>query len=145
MEGVRNMTDVQLFEDYINRYINIEKEDWIPLYEEDEITINGIKNDIFGLSALINNDEQSISNYLKDYEWGFSPNTFGKSYYEKTYSNNAEMIDFIVGDKKDDIEYLIAYRTFNRKYEKVIEINPKLIWYYNYYILLLIKINSRYY
>ena len=131
MEGVRNMTDVQLFEDYINRYINIEKEDWIPLYEEDEITINGIKNDIFGLSALINNDEQSISNYLKDYEWGFSPNTFGKSYYEKTYSNNVEMIDFIVGDKKDDIEYLIAYRTFNRKYEKVIEINPKLIWYYN--------------
>lgn len=125
------MDDFQLFEDYINMYMNLDQEDWLPLYDENEVTINGMKSDIFGLSALINNDSQLISNYLKDYEWGFSPNTFGKSFYEKTYSNNNEKIDFVVGDKKDYIEYLIAYRTFNRKYEKVIEINPKLIWYYN--------------
>lgn len=131
MKGVGNMDNIQLFEDYINKYINLDKEDWLPLYEEDATIINGIKTDIFGFSALIENDEQGIRDYLKEYEWGFSPSTFGKSYYEKTYSNNSEKIDFITGDTKDDIEYLIAYRTFNKKYEKVVEINPKLIWYYN--------------
>lgn len=38
---------------------------------DNEDIINGIKTDIFGFSALIENDEQCIRDYLKEYEWGF--------------------------------------------------------------------------
>jgi hypothetical protein len=135
------MTELQNFEDCIYKYINIEKEDWIPIYEEIDTkdSSNDMKSDIFGFSALIPNEAKLITEYLGDYEWGFTPNSFGKSYYEKVYSQNNEKIYFVSGDKKDKFEYLIALRTFNEKYDKVPEINPKLIWYYN-----LVKVNDKY-
>lgn len=133
------MVNFQFFEDYENRYLRMDNEDWIPIYEEEEKIDNGMLDDIFGFSALIDNDDEGIKKYLEDYEWGFSSNTFGKSYFEKSYSNNCERIYFVIGDRKDNIEYLVACRTFNRKYDKVVEINPKLIWYYN-----LVKVGNKY-
>jgi hypothetical protein len=136
------MQQLQNFEDYINKYLNIDKEDWIPIYEElEDNNVDDLKSDIFGYSALIPNDNKFINEYLKDYEWGFSTNTFGKSYYEKVYSSNTEKekLSFIAGDKKDRFEYIVAYRTFNEKYSTEVEINPKLIWYYN-----LVKRDNKY-
>lgn len=126
------MLKLQNFEDYMDKYLNIDKDDWITLYEEFKSDIgDSLRSDIFGYSALIPNDNKFIKEYLEDYEWGFSTNTFGKSYFEKVYNSNTEKLFFIAGNKKDKFEYLIAYRTFNEKYEKQIEINPELIWYYN--------------
>ncbi|SQC00758.1 hypothetical protein [Clostridium tetanomorphum] len=76
------MADLEMFEDYESKYLNIQNDDWIPIYEE-EGAKNELESDIFGFSALIDNDEEYIKKYLGDYEWGFSPNTFGKSYFEK--------------------------------------------------------------
>lgn len=137
--------DLLGFEDYLTRYHNINSQEWTILYENIEKTEDGIKHSIFGLCALIENDKTFIQRYLKNFEWGFSTDSFGHSYFEKISTNNNDgtfddEIYFVTGDyKDDDFEYLIAYRNFNKKYRTQVEINPKLIWYKN-----LVKVDNGY-
>ncbi|MFS3930871.1 hypothetical protein ACL9SP_19710 [Priestia flexa] len=114
------------YSDLIDLYTNITKREWIPLIDiKKEESSEGI-NDVFLFSALIENDENVINEYLKSPTWGFSVDTFGKSTFYKT----GDEIYYVAGDIVDDIEYIVTYRTFN-KYDPIIDINPKLIWYGN--------------
>jgi hypothetical protein len=123
------------FDDYIHRYMNQNDEEWTILFEKSRTSNAEFENDIFGFCALLNNDEKLLHDYLQDFEWGFETTSFGNSYYQQTASNiNGEFVDkisFIEGDKKDEFDYLVAYRSYNKKYEPQIEVNPKLIWYGN--------------
>lgn len=132
MEGTK-------FEDYMQYYLSINDQDWIPIYEESKVS-DEMLNDVFSYSALIDNDSIILEKYVEDYEWGFSTNSFGKSTFEKVYLSGKDRgIQFIAGDRKEHFEYLVAYRTFNKKYPSTVEINPKLIWYNN-----LAKVDNRY-
>ncbi|MED4732070.1 hypothetical protein P9597_28870 [Aneurinibacillus migulanus] len=114
------------YSDLIKFYTGISKQNWIPLINiKKETTLDGI-DDIFLISALIENNQNTITNYLKEPTWGFSTDTFGHS----TFYKQGDEIYYVAGDIVDDMEYIVTYRTFN-KYEPVIEINPKLIWYGN--------------
>lgn len=136
--------DYLKFEDYITNYKNMNSNEWTTLYENVKSTSNGIKHDIFAFCALVNDDEEFIKEYLNDFEWGFSPDSFGHSYFEHVSRNigNGKFEDeifFVPGNESGDFEYLVAYRSFNRKYAVQVEINPKLIWYNN-----LVKIGDNY-
>lgn len=114
------------YSDLIRIYTNISKENWIPLIDiKKENKSDGI-DDIFLMSALIENNEEILSKYLEVPTWGFSTDTFGHS----TFYKQGDEIYYVAGDIVDELEYTVTYRTFN-KYEPVIEINPKLIWYGN--------------
>ncbi|MED1488368.1 hypothetical protein [Bacillus smithii] len=114
------------YSDLINTYTNISNENWIPLINiKKENKSDGI-DDVFLISALIENNPETLSNYLEKPTWGFSTDTFGHS----TFYKQGDEIYYVAGDIVDDMEYIVTYRTFN-KHEPVIEINPKLIWYGN--------------
>lgn len=123
------------FDKFLKRYQNPSLDEWTILFEQKKTETDEFSDDIFGFCALLNNDDKEIECYLKDFEWGFSPTSFGTSYFEKTsYFENGEFkdnIEFVCGDKKDTFTYLIAYRTFNKKYKPQTEINPLLIWFGN--------------
>lgn len=129
------------FKDYKEKYINLSenKEEWIPLFEIIEKEVDGIKDDIFVFSALLENSEDNINESLKEYQWGFSTDSFGNSTFSKMYSNGEKEIIFETGEYYDKYEYLIAYRTFDSDFDTQIEINPKLIWYNN-----LVKVKDGY-
>lgn len=132
------------FEDYIGTYADIVSQDWITIYEHGNETINGIRNDVFTFCALIANNDRYIRNHLQNFEWGFSPNSFGHSFFEQVSHNigNGQFEDeihFVIGNKKEDFEYLVAHRFFNKKYVTQFDINPKLIWYNN-----LVKVGNNY-
>lgn len=128
------MYDVK-FNDYIEKYKNINNEKkWITIYEENKKD----ENDIFTFCALIDKEKVNEDKYMKKYEWGFQVNSFGKSGYGKEYFSGKEEIFFNDGRFDGEFEYLVALRFFE-KYERQIEINPKLIWYYN-----LVNVNGNY-
>ena len=132
------------FEDYINIYSDVISQDWVTLYEHGNESVDGIKSDIFTFCALIDNDDQYIKKYLKSFDWGFSPRSFGHSYFEQTSYNigNGQFKEetyFVIGNRKEEFEYLIAYRFFNKKYSTQFDINPKLVWYNN-----LVKVGDNY-
>lgn len=136
--------DYLKFEDYITNYENLNINEWTTLYENIKNTSNGIKHDIFAICALVNDNEKFIKKYLRDFRWGFSLDSFGHSYFEHVSKNigNGKFEDeifFVPGNESEDFEYLVAYRSFNRKYAVQVEINPKLIWYNN-----LVKIGDNY-
>lgn len=116
------------FEDYIELYKNINTEEWITIFEENEE--KKYENDIFTFCALADVDKINEGEYLKNFEWGFSTDSFGKSGFGTYYSSGNEELFFNDGQFNDNFEYLIALRYFE-KYETSVEINPKLIWYYN--------------
>lgn len=95
------------------------------------------------MSALIDNDDEKLSEYLTDFEWRFSTKSFGSSQFYQTGYNNGgkwiEEIHFSSGDQEENFTYLVAYRTFNKKYSPQIDINPLLIWFTN-----LVKVGSNY-
>lgn len=124
-----------LFNDYIQYYSEIMDNDWIVLFEEKEGS--SLENDIFTFCAL---SDLSLlkSDYMENYEWGFSATSFGKSTYGMTYSGLKEEVYFSDGTTDDEFEYLIALRYFE-KYDRIIDINPKLIWYND-----LVKYNGNY-
>lgn len=67
------------FKDYIKKYKNVNKEEWITLYQrkkENDIESN-VKNDIFTFCAMIDVPDIKETNYLKDFSWGFTPYSFG--------------------------------------------------------------------
>lgn len=120
------------FNDYIELYKNLNNNDWITLYEENEQ--KNWENDIFTFCAITDQESINENQYLENYEWGFAPDSFGKAGFG-TYGTfeDGEMkeeIYFFDGVTHDKFEYLIAIRTFE-KYEKSIEINPRFIWYGN--------------
>lgn len=136
--------DILKFEDYLSVYKDIVSQEWTTLYENEKATKNGVKNDIFTFCALLDNDDDYIKDSLRNFEWGFSPNSFGHSFFEQVSHNIGngqfeENIFFVVGDKKDHFEYLVAYRYFNKKYSTQFDINPKLLWYNN-----LVKVENNY-
>lgn len=128
------------FQDFSNKYKNIENEEWITIFEQYKYIDNSIKHDLYTFSVLIDNDEKSIDKSLSEFTWGFSIDNFGKSYFGKRFSAGKEdEVYFETGDKDDIYEYLFAIRSFNDKYNTIIEINPKLIWYKN-----LVKLDDYY-
>lgn len=96
------------FEDYIKKYNAINNQEWTTLYENIKSSNKEIQEDMFGFCALIDNDEDEIKKYLKDFEWSFETNSFGNSYYQKISRNIngtfEDEISFVVGDKKEQFE-----------------------------------------
>lgn len=133
------MNNIIEFKDYLDIYSNISKNNWITLYENIKNEENNIKNDIYAITVLTENNKYNKDRVLSQENWGFSIDSFGQSYFQKIYSKNEDKIEFCSGEKQDIYEYLITIRTFNDKYPKSIEINPKLIWYKN-----LVKVNDDY-
>lgn len=106
-------------------YSRINKNEWITVFEENDKT--DYNNDIFTFCAMLKGTEEQIKKYLSKYDWEFSTKSFGKSTFNK-YGNDE--VEYISGEKKDEFEYLVAIRYFD-KYPSIYEINPKLIWYEN--------------
>lgn len=127
------------FNDYRAKYENLESQDWITIYNSEKKTFNGYYDDIFEYSALVEDDEEYIAKYLESDNWEFGIDSFGKSYFGKVFNRDSSKIYFKDGLSEDRFEYLVACRHFNEKYEASIEINPKLIWYYN-----LVKVEDNY-
>ena len=116
------------FKDYIEKYQNINNEDWIVLYSRNEI--RNYENDIFTFCAMIDKEKVYEDNYMNKFDWGFATNNFGKSGFGTMSWEDNEELFFYDGTSHDDFEYLIALRFFD-KYEPSVEINPTLIWYGN--------------
>lgn len=127
------------FDDYFKKYLNLSSSQWISLYENIKDEDNGIRNDLYAIATLTKNTDSCREEVLKQEIWGFSISLFGKSYFQKIYSNGSEYIEFASGEYQGIYEYLITERSFNDKYTSIIEINPKLIWYKN-----LVKVGSDY-
>ena len=140
-KGDITMENIMNFEDYHKKYSNIENDDWIIIYEKNEFTENYVLNDMCTFGVLIENIDSSIAKCLKDSDWGFNTENFGKSYFGKNYYGGIgkEEIFFETGERQNIFEYLIAIRNFNNEYPSLIEINPKIIWYKN-----LVKSNNCY-
>ena len=87
------------------------------------------------MAAMVDNKPSVINSILQQFEWGFSPDSFGKSTFEQI---NNEDINFIPGnifqDFRTDVnfEYIIANRYYEKEqYIDSIDINPLIIWYGN--------------
>lgn len=116
-----------MFKDYVQYYIDIQNHDWITIFEDNET--KNYENDIFTFCAMI--DVNKIdSEYLSKFDWGFSTDSFGKASYGMYYTQNTSEMYFNDGEHHEDFEYIVALRYFE-KYDRSIEINPKLIWYYD--------------
>ena len=113
-----------LFRDYIKLYREINKSEWITIFEEN--ATKNYDNDIFTFCAMFKGTNKELKNYLSKYDWGFRTNSFGKS----TFTQYGDDVEYISGIQEDEFEYLIAIRYFD-KYPSTYEINPKLIWYGN--------------
>jgi hypothetical protein len=68
-------------------YQDILSQEWSTFYENEKTTKNGVKNDIFTFYALLDNDDDYIKDSLRTFEWGFSPNSFGYSFFEQVSHN----------------------------------------------------------
>ena len=120
------------FKDYIKKYKNINKEEWITLYQrkkENDIESN-VKNDIFTFCAMIDVPDIKETNYLKDFSWGFTPYSFGTIDFGTQGFGSEESIVYYDGTTYNEFEYLVALRSF-QNYDDSVELNPKLIWYGN--------------
>ncbi len=113
-----------LFGDYVELYRGINQHQWITIFEENDI--KNYENDIFTFCAMFKGTDEDVKMYLSKYEWGFRTEDFGKS----TFNKYGDEVEYISGAYKDEFEYLIAIRFFD-KYPSRYEINPKLIWYGN--------------
>lgn len=114
-----------LFSDYIKLYSEIEENEWITVFEEN--AERNCENDIFTFCAILKANPTELQEYVSKYDWGFEPDTFGKTtFYQYGYGEP----EYFSDESKDEFEYLVALRYFD-KYPKIYEINPKLIWYHN--------------
>lgn len=114
-----------LFRDYVELYSRINKNEWITVFEENDT--KDYSNDIFTFCAMLRGTSEEIKKYLSKFDWEFSTESFGRSTFVQ-YGNDE--VEYVSGMKKDEFEYLIAIRYFD-KYPSSYEINPKLIWYGN--------------
>ncbi len=125
-----------LFKDYIDKYKKINCEEWIVLYDKNEV--KNLENDVFTFCALIDKEKVYENNYLNKSEWGFATGSFGKVGFGMFGCGDTKELFFYDGTSYEDFEYLIALRNFD-KYDTSVEINPKFIWYGN-----LVKQNEGY-
>lgn len=116
------------FDDYIQKYKNINNDEWIVIYDEN--IEKDYENDVFTFCALLDKNKVYENDYLNDFEWGFSCDSFGKGGFGTYGWGKENEMYFYDGTTHNDFEYLIAIRYFD-KYEKSVEINPKFIWYGN--------------
>lgn len=133
-----------MFKDFIkdcSEIVNNEKK-WIYLYKSDVNKDDKCKDDIFIMSAMIEN-KTSLKEKLKNIaDWGFANDSFGKSTFYQ-YGNIDGDIEFssgrLVRNRGIEFEYTVAIRHFNGDFKPAVEINPELIWYGN-----LIKTENEY-
>jgi len=125
-----------LFNDYIEKYKKINREEWIVLYDKNEV--QNLENDVFTFCALIDKEKVFENDYMNKYDWEFATDSFGKAEFGTFGWGDTEELYFNDGTMHDEFEYLVALRYFD-KYETSVEINPKLIWYGN-----LVKQNEGY-
>lgn len=57
-----------LFRDYVELYSEINKNEWVTVFEENEI--KNYDNDIFTFCAMIKGNSEVIKKYLSKYDWG---------------------------------------------------------------------------
>ena len=125
-----------LFNDYIEKYKKINREDWIVIYDKNEV--QDLENDVFTFCALIDKEKVYENDYMNKYDWEFATDSFGKAGFGTFGWGDTEELFFNDGTSCEEFEYLVALRYFE-KYETSVEINPKLIWYGN-----LVKQNEGY-
>lgn len=125
-----------LFNDYIEKYKKINHEDWIVIYDKNEV--QDLENDVFTFCALIDKEKVYENDYMNKYDWEFATDSFGKAGFGTFGWGDTEELFFNDGTSCEEFEYLVALRYFE-KYETSVEINPKLIWYGN-----LVKQNEGY-
>lgn len=125
-----------LFKDYIDKYKKINSEEWIVLYDKNEV--QNLENDVFTFCALIDKEKVYENDYLNKFEWGFATDSFGRAGFGTFGWGDTEELFFTDGTSYEDFEYLVALRYFD-KYDTSVEINPKFIWYGN-----LVKQNEGY-
>lgn len=124
------------FNDFITECKNTLDSDieWVYLYKSYIEKQESFKNDVFIMSAMIENEKEYKEQLLEKIDWGFLNDGFGKSTFYQ-YGNSNSNIEFSPGrlQKNFDIEfeYTVAIRYFKREYPPVVEINPELIWYGN--------------
>ena len=126
----------KMFKDYIEMYKSINKEEWIVLYDKNHV--QNLENDIFTFCALIDREKLKENDYMNKFDWGFATDSFGKATFGTFGWGESEKLFFSDGTTHELFEYLVALRYFD-KYDEVVEINPKFIWYGN-----LVKQNEGY-
>lgn len=114
-----------LFNDYVELYSEIDKREWITVFEENET--KNYDNDIFTFCAMFKGSDEELRNYTSRCDWGFSTESFGKSTFIQ-YGNDE--VEYLSSEEKGKFEYLIAIRYYD-KYPSTYDINPKLVWYGN--------------
>ena len=70
------------------------------------------------------------TNYLKDFNWRFTPYSFGTIDFGTQGFGTEKSIVYYDGTTYNEFEYLVALRPF-QNYDDSAELNPKLIWYGN--------------
>ena len=65
------------FKDYIEKYKMINHQDWIVIYDKNNV--KNFENDVFTFCALIDKNKISENDYMKKCDWGFTVDSFGKS------------------------------------------------------------------
>lgn len=113
------------FKDFVKLYESLNSNEWITIFEENPA--KNYENDIFTFCAMFRATPEELKEYVSKYDWGFSTESFGKSTFIQ-YGN--EDIEYVSGQQRDNFEYLVAIRYFD-KYPTIHEINPKLLWYRN--------------
>lgn len=113
------------FEDFIKLYQTLNSNKWITVFEENPN--KDYDNDIFTFCAMLRTTRDGLKEYLSKFDWEFSTDSFGKATFGQ---DGDEDIVYLSGQQKDEFEYLIAIRYFD-KYPPIYEINPKLVWYGN--------------
>ena len=124
------------FNDFITECKSILNNDieWVYLYKSYIDKNESYKDDVFIMSAMIENVKEYRKQLLEKIDWGFSNDGFGKSTFYQYGGSDGE-IKFSSGrlQKNFDIEfeYTVAVRYFKGEYSPEVEINPELIWYGN--------------
>ena len=125
-EGNR-MQDIY-FKDYIEKYNNINQDDWIVIYDKNPE--KNYENDVFTFCALMKKNLIHENDYMDKFDWGFATDSFGKAGFGYYGWGDSKEMFFFDGTTHENFEYLVALRYFD-KYETSIELNPKFIWYGN--------------
>lgn len=124
------------FNDFITECKNTLDNDieWVYLYKSFIDKQESYKDDVYIMSAMMENEKEYKKQLLEKIDWGFSNDGFGKSTFYQYGGSDGE-IEFSSGRLQKDFdiefEYTVAIRYFKGDYPPAVEINPELIWYGN--------------
>lgn len=124
------------FDDYIKTYEDYadNKSEWIDIFCKYKNKDKDKEEDFFIMAAMTKNNEKNIGKCLKEFSWGYNPDSFGKATFYK-YLGDDKKIEFSPGNIyknfDEEYEYLVAFRRFNGDYKYELDINPMLKWYGN--------------